>query len=199
MARTKFKSKIASRILLIILIIVITIGFFLVNRFPKHNSKSTNQQNSQEKTNSPTTQTPYNETSDFRYPILSGWSKLSQTALNSQGAISGIGHTSNPISSFSVKVSSNTPRNNVDQKDSTISELNKLSNFELLLYEETTVDGKTGQKFTYCFGDNTKTKQELIVIVYKQKTFFLLFSSDETDFNNQTTDFSKILSSFIFI
>lgn len=198
MARTRFKSKITSRVLLIILIIVITIGFFLVNRFPKHSSKSTNQQNSQGKTNISTTQIPYNETNDFRYSIPSGWAKLSQTVLNSQEATSGIGRISSPIASFSVKVSSNIPKNNTDQKDSTMNELRNLSNFELLLYEETTVNNKAGQKFTYRFGGSTKIKQELTVIVYKQKTFFLLFSSNEADFNNQATDFSTILSSFIF-
>ena len=66
---------------------------------------------------------------------------------------------------------------------------------------DTKVDGQAGQKFTYNFSDSSgknKTTQQMSVIPYKQKTFFLLFSSAAGDYDKQTDDFASILASFKF-
>lgn len=138
------------------------------------------------------------ETQDFSYKRPSGWAELSQEVLNSSNASSGIGRTPAPSATFTVRSSAATPSDATDLKNSTINELKNLSNFELINSVDKQVDGKSGQKFTYRYGNADKLKQELYVVVYKQKTFFLLFTSANADFDKQTGDFDKILADFKF-
>lgn len=141
------------------------------------------------------------ETADFKYSKPPGWAKLSQKTLDSTGAASGIGRPTDPVASFSVKVSGAIPKDNNDLKNSTLNELKKFTNFQLVSDVDTKVDGQAGQKFTYSFSDssnNSKTTQQMNVVPYKGKTFFLLFSSAATDYDKQASGFAGILSSFHF-
>lgn len=143
-------------------------------------------------------------TEDFAYQKPKGWAKLSKELLDSSAATSGIGLPSSsdasslPMATFTVKLASSTPRNDKELKDSTLIELKKLTNFELVSSAATKVDGKSGQRFVYKFGDKDMTKQELNAIAHNQKTFFLLFSSADKDFDGKSADFTNILSTFTF-
>lgn len=141
------------------------------------------------------------ETADFKYAKPVGWAEISPKILDSIGAASGIGRPTAPVATFSVKVSNAVPKDNNDLKNTTLGELKKFTNFQLVSDVDTKVEGQTGQKFTYNFSDltgNNKTTQQMSVIPYKQKTFFLLFSSAAADYDKQTSDFAGILSSFHF-
>jgi hypothetical protein len=141
------------------------------------------------------------ETADFKYAKPVGWAEISQKALDSTGAASGIGRPTEPVATFSIKVSNATPKDNNDLKNSTLNELKKFTNFQLVSNVDTKVDGQAGQKFTYNFSGSSgknKTTQQMSVVPYKQKTFFLLFSSATADYDKQAGDFSAILSTFKF-
>ncbi len=147
------------------------------------------------------TKTVLIETADFKYAKPTGWAELSPKILDSTGAASGIGRPTEPVATFSIKVSNAVPKDNNDLKNSTLSELKKFTNFQLVADVDAKVDGQAGQKFTYNFSDSSgknKTTQQMSVVPYKQKTFFLLFSSAATDYSKQTNDFANILSSFHF-
>jgi hypothetical protein len=137
-------------------------------------------------------------TADFTYQKPAGWAQLAQEVLDANHATSGIGRSPESSATFTIRTASSVPTSDADLKDSTLNELRKLSQFELLNSGPTQVDGKAGQKFTYQFEAADKIKQEMSVIVYKQKTFFLLFSSADTDFDKQAADFAGILSGFKF-
>mgnify|MGYP001570262267 CR=1 FL=1 len=140
-------------------------------------------------------------TADFKYSKPVGWAEISPKTLDSTGAASGIGRPTEPVATFSVKVSNAVPKDNNDLKNSTLNELKKFTNFQLVSDVDTKVDGQAGRKFTYNFSDssgNNKTTQQMSVVPYKQKTFFLLFSSTAADYDKQTGDFSAILSGFKF-
>ncbi len=141
------------------------------------------------------------ETSDFKYSKPVGWAEISPKILDSTGAASGIGRPTEPVATFSIKVSNAIPKDNNDLKDTTLGELKKFTNFQLVSDVDTKLDGQPGQKFTYSFsgssGDN-KTIQQMSVVPYKGKTFFLLFSSAAADYDKQTGDFSAILGTFKF-
>ena len=141
------------------------------------------------------------ETADFKYGKPVGWAEISSKTLDSTGAASGIGRPTEPVATFSIKVSNAVPRDNNDLKNSTLNELKKFTNFQLMSTVDTKVDGQAGQKFTYNFSDSSgknKTTQQMSVVPYKQKTFFLLFSSAAGDYDKQTDDFASILASFKF-
>ncbi len=141
------------------------------------------------------------ETADFKYSKPVGWIELSPKVLDSTGAASGIGRPSEPVATFSVKVLDTTPKDNNDLKKSTLNGLSEFTNFQLVSDVDTKVDGQAGQKFTYNFSNtsgNNKTAQQMSVVPYKQKTFYLLFSSAAADYDKQTGDFTNILASFHF-
>lgn len=141
------------------------------------------------------------ETADFNYAKPAGWAEISPQTLASTGAASGIGRPTEPVATFSIKVSTTVPKDNNDLKNGTLNELKKFTNFQLVSDVDTKVDGQAGQKFTYSFSGssgNSKTTQQMSVVPYKGKTFFLLFSSAATDYDKQAGDFSAILASFKF-
>ena len=141
------------------------------------------------------------ETADFKYDKPVGWAEISSKTLDSTGAASGIGRPTEPVATFSIKVSNATPKDNNDLKNSTLNELKKFTNFQLVSAVDTKVNSQAGQKFTYNFSDaggNNKTTQQMSVVPYKQKTFFLLFTSTAADYDKQAGDFASILSSFKF-
>jgi len=139
------------------------------------------------------------ETADFKYVKPSGWAEISTKTLESTGAASGIGRPTDPVATFSIKVSNAIPKDSNDLKNSTLNELKKFTNFQLLSDADTKVDGQADQKFTYTFtSGSNKITQQMNVIPYKQKTFFLLFHSTTADFDKQTSDFAGILSNFHF-
>ena len=138
------------------------------------------------------------DTADFTYPKPNAWAVLAKSRLDLTGANSGIGVGAGPIATFTTRVSSAAPSSNSDLTSSTLSELKKLSKFQLVSDVVTKVNGKSGQKFTYKFSDTSTVRQEMSVIVYKNKTYFLLFSATDSDFDKQAIDFNAILSGFKF-
>lgn len=143
---------------------------------------------------------------DLTYQKPKGWAKLSKAVLESSAANSGIalpatsssGTTGPPIASFTVRVVPSIPKDNNDLKNSTLEVLKKLSKFELVSNTDTKVAGKTGQKFAYTYEDKTKMEQELTVVVYNKKTYFILAYADATKFNAQSAEFAKIVGSITF-
>lgn len=140
-------------------------------------------------------------TSDFHYTKPAGWATLAKADLDAQTAASGIFHTS-PAASFTIKVSGSTPASATELKNSTLDDIKKNApNFTLLTSTSTKVDGQSGQVFGYTFTDKAgqnKLRQQLSAIPYKGKTYFLLFSSLDSDYDKQATDFGGILASFKF-
>ncbi len=144
---------------------------------------------------------PYIETAEFKYVQPANWVQMSQKVLDVSGASSGIARPTAPAATFSIKVSAAIPKDNDDLKNSTLNELKKFSHFALITSADTKVDGKNGQKFIYSFSDTSgqnKVIQYMSVVVNKNKTFFLLFSSAAGDYDKQAGDFASILSSFHF-
>ncbi len=212
MSYMKSRLKLAA-ILAVIILAAGGVGFWILRDSPQSTTTQNPSNNSTQDSNNknrPSSQAPQpatSDTADFTYQKPADWVNLPQKQLTASGATNGItlpdSNTSSsttppPLASFTVKVSDATPQNAADQKSATLSELQKLSNFELLSSTGTTVNGKSGQIFIYTFGNQDKTKQELRVVVNKQKTFFLLFSSAESNFSKYNADFAKILSSFKF-
>ena len=78
----------------------------------------------------------------------------------------------------------------------TLDELKKLSDFTLISSVSATVGGQPAHKFDYQTDANPKIRQQMYVLVYKSKTFFLLFSANDSGFASQGSDFSSILASF---
>lgn len=178
-------------ILAAVLLLVLATGFFIARSSLGH--KVIRKGGDEPK---PQTAVPFNiKTGDFTYKPLSGWSILSKETLAASDATSGIG-TSSPAATFTIKVSSAVPKNNQEQEQATLSELKKLSHFELLSSGDAKIDSKDAKKLVYRFGDSSKVKQELYVIVNNQKTYFLLFSSSEQNFDKKRADFDKILEDF---
>lgn len=141
------------------------------------------------------------ETADFKYEKQAGWAEISPILLESTGAASGIGRPTEPVATFSIKVSSSVPKDNNDLKNSTLNELKKFTNFQLTTDTNIKVDNQSGQRFVYNYTDSegqNKSTQQMDVVVYKQKTFFLLFSSSADDYSKQTKDFDQILKGFQF-
>ncbi|GEM_PF-1298778 len=141
------------------------------------------------------------EVTEFKYDKPAGWAQMAQKVLDSSGAASGIARPAAPTATFTIKVNSAVPKDNNDLRDSTLTELRKFSHFSLISSADTKVDSKSGQKFVYSFSDindENKVTQNISVVVNKQKTFFLLFSSAAADYDKQTGDFAAILGSFHF-
>ncbi len=145
-------------------------------------------------------QTTTIETSYFKYQKPANWAQMSKSNLDALGATSGIGRPS-PTVTFTTKVSSPAPSTSAELKDSALTGLRKLSNFTLVSSADTKIDRQPGQKFTYTFSSNDgqiKLTQQLSLIPYKQKSYFLLFSSNSSDFDKSKPDFDKIETSFHF-
>lgn len=197
-------SKNRSRVVAIAAVAVLLVAGWLV--FVRDNTTATptgGQTSGQAQTTTPSSASSqaYVETADFKYSKPVGWAKISQKTLDSTGAASGIGRPTEPVASFNIKISNAIPKDNNDLKNSTLNELKKFTNFQLVSNVDTRVDGQAGQKFTYNFSDSSgknKTTQQMSVVPYKQKTFFLLFSSAAADYDKQAGDFASILASFKF-
>lgn len=136
----------------------------------------------------------------FTYSKPAGWATITKTVLDTSGAVTGIGRTSTPTTTLLIKVSDSVPKNNDELVNSVLSAHKLLQNFQLISSVTTKVNGQSGQKFTYSYAQSTDTKltQQMNVVVYKQKTYIILFSSLTPDYNQQTADFAKILDSFKF-
>lgn len=196
----KLRPKVA--ILLVIVAGAAVIGFF-VFRAPSSTPVSTPGSQTEQDTQQDlvkATQPADIETEDFKYQKPTGWVTLSKSILEADGANSGVVRTPAPTATFTVKVSSSTPSNFAELKDHALDDIKKnAQNFKLISSESTKVNAQASQKFIYTF-DNVsyKFKQELSVAVYKQKTFFLLFSAKEADFDTGKAEYAQILASFKF-
>src|SRR3989338_2741647 len=146
--------------------------------------------------------TAFIETADFKYEIPAGCKQRKRKVLEQSGASSGFGRVASSSATFATRVSSSTPKNDDELKNNSLDDIKKNApNFALLSSLSTKVDGRSGYKFTYSFTDKdgqNKLRQQMNVIPYKGKTFFLLFSSAAADYDKQTTEFNKILVSFKF-
>lgn len=197
-------SKNRSRVVALVAVAVLLVASWLVFKpSPKTSTPTGGQTSGQAQTTTPSSASSqtYVETADFKYSKPVGWAKISQKTLDFTGAASGIGRPTEPVASFNIKISNAIPKDNNDLKNSTLSELKKFTNFQLTSTVDTKVDGQAGQKFTYNFSDSSgknKTTQQMSVVSYKQKTFFLLFSSAAADYDKQAGDFNNILASFKF-
>ncbi len=141
------------------------------------------------------------EADGFRYEKPAGWAEISSKTLESNGSASGIGRPTEPVATFGVRIADSTPKDSNDLRNGTLSELRKFTNFQLVSDVNTKVDNQSGQIFVYSFSDSegkNKTTQQMSVIPYKGKTFFLLFSSAAANYDKQTAEFNKILVSFKF-
>jgi len=176
-----------------VILVGVGAGFFILRPSQKESAPSSNPNNPK------VTEQGEIPAEDFSYQKPKDWATLSKEALDPHDAVSGMSRIAAPAASFTVKVSSSTPKSDDELKNSTLDDIKKnASNFELISSGATNIDNHAGQKFTYKYGSGNKTKQELSVIVYKQKTFFLLFTAAEADFDKQQADFDKILSDFKF-
>lgn len=197
------KSKLKLVAVLAVVLVAVVAGYLIFNKSDGSSKPATTTSKEsayQAKTNPKITKPATVAAADFDYQKPAGWAKLAQDTLDLSTATSGIGQATKPGAQFTVKVSSSTPLNADDQKNSTLAQLKQLSSFELLASGDTNVDGKAGQIFTYTFSgtDKIKVKQQLGVVVYKQKTFFLLFSSADSDFGRLQPEFNQILTGFKF-
>ena len=141
------------------------------------------------------------EADGFKYEKPAGWAEIAPKILEANGSASGIGRPIEPVATFGVKISNTTPKDANDLRNGTLNELKKFTNFQLTSNVNTKVDNQSGQKFIYSFSDGegkNKTTQQMSVIPYKGKTFFLLFSSAAADYDKQAAEFNKILVSFKF-
>ena len=203
--KTRFRG-----VVLLAIAVLIFGGWLLLKPSPKDSTGGTSNNTN---TNKPSTsqnqttgggQTPsqaHEETQDFSYQKPDEWAEMSKSVLDSSGAASGIARPTAPAATFTIKVSSATPKDSNDLKAATLAELKKFSNFKLVSSVETKVDGESGQKFNYNFSDQAgqnDVTQEMNVVVHKQKTYFLLFSSAAGDFGKEKPEFTQILSSFKF-
>lgn len=191
MAYRKFGTKTNIFIVAVVFLMAI-VAFFTFGTSKKNTTQG--------KTNPQVAQAVYIETTDFKYQKPTGWEKLSTEFLNKEGSVSGIATAPTATVRFTIAMQpvSSSPANDAELKDSTLNTLKKLQNFELIGSGDTKVDGKSGQTYTYRYGDKIKTKQELTTVAYKDNVFLIKFTSTDSDFDNQKTDFSKILTSFKF-
>lgn len=136
---------------------------------------------------------------DFEYPRPDGWIKLSQTALNDSKADSGLGHGAPPpIGLFLVSVDtpSSLPKNNNDLKTQALRTIPK--NIELISSGDTTISGQPAIKLIYKITGSQPSKNEVSVVIYNKKIYYLLVTAAEKDFDGQRADFDKILTGFKF-
>jgi len=194
------KPKPKSRLILILLVLLLVVGgaFFIYKS--KSRSTTNNPTTTQDNKDSKSLNQETIEGNGFSYAKPEGWAKLSSELLKAQQADSGIGHT-NPggsVVTFVVKVLSSTPANDTELKNAVLAAPKYLPGFELITSESIKVNDKSGQRFSYRFGEGIKTKQELNAVVFNKKTYVLLFSSVEIDFDERKPDMAKILNSFNF-
>lgn len=176
---------------------LITAGWLALK--PDHDGASTNTTPAGVSTSqSSTSSTTSIETADFKYEVPAGWVQIKKEALDQTAATSGIAHVAALSATFKTSMDPSTPKDD----SSTLSVFKKNApNFALLSSVDTKIGGNSGRQFTYTFTSTdgkSKIRQQLSVIPYKGKTFFLLFSSVDSDFAQQTSDFSKVLASFKF-
>ncbi|OGL35981.1 hypothetical protein A3F65_02675 [Candidatus Saccharibacteria bacterium RIFCSPHIGHO2_12_FULL_47_16b] len=139
------------------------------------------------------------ESSNFDYPRPDGWIKLSQTALKDVKAESGLGHGAPPpIGLFLVSVDTSTslPKNNDDLKNQALKTIPK--NIELISSGDTTISDQPAIKLTYKITGSQPSKNEVNVVVYNKKIYYLLVTAAEKDFDSQRADFDRILTGFKF-
>ncbi|MBI2592212.1 hypothetical protein HYW36_01925 [Candidatus Saccharibacteria bacterium] len=142
------------------------------------------------------------EKTDYKYEVPSGWVEIKKEALDQAGADSGIGRVAALAATFRIKISFSTPSNDNQLRNNTLDDIKKNApNFALLSTTSTKVDGKSGYVFVYTFSDTSskqKFRHQLSAVPNKGKTFFLLSSSVDSDFDKQTSEFKKITDSFKF-
>lgn len=162
-------------------------------------------QTSQPNAGSQTTTSPtgtFVEKTNYKYEVPSGWVELKKEALDQAGADSGIGRVSALAATFRTRLSTSTPKDETELKNSTLDDVKRNApNFTLMSSVSTKVDNQSGQVFIYTFSDTAsqqKFRHQLSAVPYKGKTFFLLASSIDSDFDKQTAEFKKILDSFKF-
>lgn len=205
-------SRLGSRSKVIVVVVAVIAAAILIGLAANNNPKKTGSTSQttggtstslkiKDETQTVTPTGTYIETPEFKYLQPEAWAPLSQKVLDVGGAASGIGRPNAPAATFTIKVANATPANKDDLRNSTLNELKKFSNFQLISVNDTKVDGKSGADFLYTFSDKgggNKVRQHMYVIINKGKTFFLLFASADSSFGEAGADFGKILTSFKF-
>lgn len=190
------------RVLLITLAVILVagVGGYIAFQKSSESSEPATQTTKQAKTNPKVVNPSVIQTASFTYQKPAGWAKLAPDTLQLSGSSSGIGRATKPAAQFTIKVSPSVPASTEELKKSVLQELGSLSAFKLVDSGTVKIGNSSGQKFTYTFtgDDKVALKQEVRVIPHKQKTFFLLFSSTESDFDKLQPDFTDILSTFRF-
>ncbi len=187
--------------LLAIAILIAAGAWLLFKPAPKTNNGNSQPSTQQGLQTGSQAQPVKEEAQDFTYQKPADWAEMTKKLLDASGAASGIARPTTPAGTFTVKVSSTTPKDSNDLKNGTLAELKKFSHFNLISSADSKVDGVAGQKFNYSFSDasnQNSVTQEMNVVVHNQKTYFLLFSGASGDFDKEKPDFAQILTSFKF-
>lgn len=201
MVNRKKLPKVAIGVLLaVVLVAIILVVMFFVSKPANDKPKSNDQPAKKTETALQTSTAATLSTDYFTYDKPTEWAILAKERLDSVGAITGTGRPPGLSATFTVRVSEALPKNDNDLRDSTLAELKKLPGFTSLASTKTTIDGKSGYKFSYIStpAKNEKVKQDLVVVANAGKTFFLLFSSPSEDFDKYAAEFTAILNSFKF-
>ncbi len=139
---------------------------------------------------------------DYKYEVPNGWTEMSKEIIQRTQADSGIARITELAATFRIKVAPSTPSNDNELKNNALDDVRENApNFALVSSASTKIDGKSGQVFIYTFTDTDsqqKFRHQLSAVPYKDKTFFLLASSIDSDFDAQIAEFKKILDSFKF-
>lgn len=142
------------------------------------------------------------EKADYKYAVPSGWAEMSKEVIQRTEADSGIGRITDLAATFRIKIAPSTPSNDNELKNNTLNDVKRNAvNFTLVSTNSTKVDSKPGYVFVYTFTDTSskqKFRHQLSAVPNKGKTFFLLASSVDSDFDKQVAEFQKILASFKF-
>jgi hypothetical protein len=193
-----------SRVVALVAVPVLVVGGWAVLK-PDHKAATTTNKPTTTSTTtgtSGTSTTALIDTVDYKYVIPAGWLQIDKDALDKAGADSVIARVSSASAVFKTTVSSSTPKDDAELKNNALNDIKKNApHFVLISSVATKVDSKPGQVFTYSFTDSdgkNKIRQQLSAIPNKGKTFFLLATSLDSDFDKQTGDFNSILAGFKF-
>lgn len=201
MASTRFKRRAAAALLLIVLLAGGGTYFLYTQKeAPANTEEKSHTPAAQKPDDSQTVKDGMVRTPNFTYPQPNGWSLLSQDALKTAVAVSGISH-GNPIGAafyVSFDSSESKPTNNAQLEDTTLNTIKNLPGFKLISSAPVTVAGQAAQQFIYVSGSPDSVKNQLTAFIYGEKIYLLLFTSAGDKFETYQQDFKTIIDGFAF-
>jgi hypothetical protein len=157
------------------------------------------------KTNPSTTPSTANgatiNTQAFSYDMPAGWAAIPSETSTAKGSVSSILKASVPTATFDIAVesASTTPSNITSLKNDTLNTIKKFPGYVLVSNSSIKIGGQDGQRYIYSRTvSGGKTRQELVVTIYKKQAYSLLFTVADSDFAALSKDFDKIVASFKF-